>query len=165
MNTDALQGARETRPELVQLACMAPGKPSQNKPAFTGHSQNRAALVHWVRSSFKETFLFGSVHEFDCAVVLQPQSFGGIRNGDGSTCRCSCDLQQELMLLGMQSCILRSTLAEMHENAKRESEFSQSRKKRVRGASGGLRSHIYIVTRYISNPQLLRKHPEQFNFA
>jgi hypothetical protein len=106
-------------------------QPTQHLLAFRCDLQDRAAFVRGIVSSCDQTFALGPIDEFDSAVMLQPEAFGRVGNGDSLPLRGSRNLQKKLMLLWVQSRFLSRALAEMQETTELKTKFGQGNEKRV----------------------------------
>jgi hypothetical protein len=142
----------KTRSQFVQLTRVVTGQPAQKLPALVRDMQNGPAFVAGVGLARQKALAYRAVNEFDRAVVLQSKAFGGIRDGHGCPLGCAGHLEEELVLLGLQSYLKSSAFAEKQESAQFVSKVGQGPEKRVRSAGG--RIHKYIVTRYIVNCKL-----------
>ena len=98
-----LQGFNKARRHLIQLARMIACEPGKKLSTFAGDSQKDFALVIVVGDSRQQAFVFASVDELNGAVVSQTETF--CRVGDRYWRRSwrARHLQQELMLLRLQS--------------------------------------------------------------
>lgn len=90
---------------------MVGGKSPQHPMAFRRELQYDPASIRCVVLSAKQAGLFTSLAEFDDAVVPQAESLGGVGDGGFDSVRSSRDLQQQLVLLGVQTSLFGALLA------------------------------------------------------
>jgi hypothetical protein len=88
-------------------------------------AQQDTAGVCFVAGALEQAFVDGAVCELDHAVVPEAEPLG--RVGDGGNCagRRSGDLQQQLMLLGLETSRVGRLLTELYEGAKAIAKFGQ----------------------------------------
>jgi len=115
---NVLQCLHEAGSHLVQFQRMSARQSAQEPVAFSRHTENRSSLVFRVRDTRQEALEFRAVDEFNRAIVLQAQAIGRIRNGRDRAYGSACNLQKQLVLLGLQTCMQRGTLAEEQKAAK-----------------------------------------------
>ena len=129
-------------------------EPAQHILSLACDLQDCAPFISGILCSYEEAFALRPIDEFDCAIVLQPQAFCRVGNGDDLPLRGSRNLQKELMLLWVQTCFHSRAFTEMQKAAELKTKFSQGSEKRNRAISLEFGTHIYIVTRYILIPQI-----------
>ena len=116
---------------------MRAGEPAQNLPAFGREVQNRAPLVAGIGFPGKKAFAGGAVDQLDGAVVPEAKALGGVGDGDRGALRRAGHLEQQLVLLRLQSDLRGGRLAELEEAAQFVAEVGQGAEERVGG-------HLYI---------------------
>ena len=75
--------------------------------------------------SLDEARTLASITEFDNGIVMQPQTLREITDRRRSSARRSSDLQEKLMLLGLETESLRSRLTEDEKPADLVAEFGE----------------------------------------
>jgi hypothetical protein len=136
----------------------------QTRP-FCGDAEQDAAGIVSVAGSLEQALFLRAVCELDYAVVPQAEALGRI--GDGGDCvgRRSGNLQQQLMLLRLETRVVSGLFTELYEGAKAIAKFGQAFDEAVGGVCYGVCyvfHFIYIVSRHISFQMLLRVTPAVF---
>jgi hypothetical protein len=121
------------------------GEGVEDGAAFFCDGEDDAAAVERVFGASEKTFGYGAVGELDDGVVAETETLGGVSDGDDGVWRRSGDLQQELMLLGVQIDLLGGLLAELQEGADLVAEVSQGLEEHGLIVRFIRYSHIYIV--------------------
>jgi hypothetical protein len=99
----------------MQLALVVGGESPQHPMALRRELQYDSAPIRCVVLSAKQAGLFTSLAELNHAVVPQAEPFGGVGDrGFGAVGR-SGDLQQQLVLLGVQACLFGALLAKQQK--------------------------------------------------
>jgi hypothetical protein len=143
---DVFEGADEPRAELAQLARVVFREGLEDFAALFGNGEDDAATVCGVFGAEEEAFGDGAVDELDDGVVAEAEALGCVCDGGERAAGCSSDLQQKLMLLGMEVDFVGGLLAEVSEDAEVVAELGEGLQEVV-GRVHGV-THIYIVTRY-----------------
>jgi len=172
MLADIFESSNQSRPQLMQFACMRLREPLQHAPPFTRQTQKGAATVFGIRGSLQQALTLRAIHQLYRAVVLQGEAAGHISDGHVRRPGSARNLQQELMLLRLQSRLQRRGLAEVQKTPQLVAEVGKNCQQ-VRGSlqrigwscqrtgrshlpAGwvqiAIERHIYIVTRYIFDP-------------
>jgi len=81
------------------------------------------AAIGFVLLALDQPRLLAALAEFDDAVMAQPEPLGYVRYGCFDAVRGSGDVQQELVLLGMEACFGGAGLAEMEKLAQGVAEL------------------------------------------
>lgn len=100
-------------------------KLAQQGMAIGGEDDTHLAAVNVGGSPFDKAAAFGTVHEFDGAVVADQQPFGYLGDGDALLRAPRLEGEDELVLLGVESCGPGSGLAEVQEAPDGEPEFME----------------------------------------
>jgi hypothetical protein len=140
------QRSDEPRSHFVQFSRMFTRQLLQNLSPFAREAQNGSAFVFLIRSSLDQIFPLRPVDQFDGAVVLEAEPAGGIGDCHRRSLGSSSNLQQQLMLLRLQTCFLCSTFAELQKAPQLVPKISQGVQQTI--GVFRLNSHKYIVTRY-----------------
>ncbi len=154
---DFFEGADEAGAELAEFAGVVFGEVLEDFAAFLGDGEDDAAAVVGVFGADEEAFCDGAVDQLDDGVVAEAEALGGVGDGGERAVGCSGDLQQELMLLGMQIDFVGGLLAEVGEGAEvvaelgeglEESGFAVGESVFPLGRVSSVVITIYIVSRY-----------------
>jgi hypothetical protein len=147
MKPDIGECSDEAWRQFVQFTGVIAGEAIENLAAFARDAEDYDALVVGIGGAGEQALIFGSVNEFDDAVVFKPEARGGISNAYGDRFVGSGDLQQELVLLRLESSGKGGILREMKKAAQLKAEVSE-RAEQVGFGGGWGETHIYIVSRY-----------------
>ena len=122
----------------------------QNFLPARGDAQTDAATVGRIGRALQQTFDFAAVHQFHHSIVLQAQPVRGVGDGNGNIRFCGSHGQQQLMLLRMESGLVRCLLTGLEKSAKLVSKFRQSLMQRLVSipifAAGIHASQLYRIT-------------------
>jgi hypothetical protein len=121
------------------------GEGVQDRTALFCDGEEDAAAVERVFAAGEEAFGDGAVGELDYGVVAEAEALGGVGDGEDCVCGGAGDLQEELVLLGMQIDLLGGLLAEVEEGSELVAKVSESVQE------GGLivrcvRHYLYRIT-------------------
>ena len=108
VKADVAERPHKAGRHLIQLASVVASEPLENFATFTRDSQNRASPVLIVSGTVEQAFALGAIDEFDRAVVLEAEARSRIRNGYDRVVWGSRNLQEQLMLLRLQTRCVRS---------------------------------------------------------
>ncbi len=122
---DQSQRLYQARQQFAEFAFVIRRQRTQHPVALGRHLELHSAAIGGVMQPLQQTRLFTSIAEFDDAVMAQAQSFRGVRHRGLNIFGGAGDLQQKLMLLGLQAGLLGAPLAEGQELAERVAELSQ----------------------------------------
>jgi hypothetical protein len=147
MKPDIGECSDEAWRQFVQFTGVIAGEVIENLAAFARDAEDYDALVVGIGGAGEQALIFGSVNEFDNAVVFKPETHGGISNAYGDRFGGSGNLQEELMLLRLESSGKGGTLGEMKKTAQLKAEVSECAEQ-VRFGGGWGETHIYIVSRH-----------------
>ena len=138
----------QRRAHYFKFAAVVRGQFLEQPCAPGCDAQQDTASVGFIAGALEQTFFYGSVCELHYTVVPEAEALG--RVGDGRECvgRRPGDLQQQLMLLGLQARGVRGLLTELEKRAKAIAKFGQPLDQAIRGRS--YLFHRYIVSRHIS---------------
>ena len=125
MTADSAEGCGETGRLIVELAEVIAGEAIEEAFAFRGEAKENAAAVGGVRGAAQEALVLGAVRELDDAVVAKAEALGGVGNGGRGAVGGTGDLEQELMLLGMEADGGGGGFAEVEEAAELEAEVGE----------------------------------------
>jgi hypothetical protein len=150
MKPDIGECSDEAWRQFVQFTGVIAGEVIENLAAFARDAEDYDALVVGIGGAGEQALIFGSVNEFDNAVVFKPETRGGISNAYGDRFGGSGNLQEELMLLRLESGGKGGTLGEMKKTAQLKAEVSECAEQ-VRFGGGWGETHIYIVSRHKLN--------------
>ena len=148
MLPDVLQGLDEQGRSLFQFIRVIGCQAVKEAMAFRRHFENRAPLVAGIRGARQQPFALRPIDQLNSAVVLQAKPLGRVRDGDRLAVACAGDLQEELMLLGLEAGFERDAFAEVDKAAELIAKFCQAPKQRARAGLSTRVRHIYIVSRY-----------------
>jgi hypothetical protein len=126
-----------------QLAAVVRRQLVQHTRALGGDAEQDAAGVVLIAGSLQKAFLLGTICQLDYAVVPQAEALGCIGNGGDGAGGRSGDLEQELMLLRLETGVVGGLLTELHEGAKAIAKFGQAFDEPCRGVF--FLFHKYIV--------------------
>jgi hypothetical protein len=144
MKADVAQGFDETRRHLVQLAGVIACEATENLPPFAGDAEDGAATVTEINDALEEAFALRAINEFDSTIVFESKPCGGVGNRNDSSLRSACYLQEELMLLRMQTCLHSCRFAKEEETAQFEPELRKGDEQGIRHAGRGVRQHVFV---------------------
>jgi hypothetical protein len=145
---DSRQSLDQCRTHHFKLAAVV-GRQLVEQPGAPGcDPQQDTAGIGFVAGPLEQAFFHGSVCELDHAIVPQTETLSRVGNGGRYAGGRTGNLQQQLVLLGLQPSRVGRLLTELHEAAKAITKFCQALDQCVRGSFS--LSHIYIVSRYIS---------------
>ena len=146
---DLFERGDEARGPLLELTGVIAGESREKASAFGGEAEENAALVSGIGGAGKEAFAHGAIDELDSAVVAETEPLGCPGDGDGDAGWCSRNLQEQLMLMGLETGVERGRLAELEEGAEGGAEFGERTEEGEVAGGSRRRAHIYIVTRCI----------------
>jgi hypothetical protein len=109
-----------------ELAAMVGRQPVEQSRALGGDTQQDAAGVALVGGALQQTLLDGAICQLHHAVVPQAEALGRVGDGGDGGGRRSGNLQQQLVLLGLQAGIVSGLLTELDEGAKAIAKFGQA---------------------------------------
>ncbi len=116
---------RQFRAGTLQFLAMCHGQTAKNCASGRCELNPHLALVFLARTSRDSACHFQTVHQFDCAVMLNEEPRRQLTNGWTRAFRQSLHGQQQLVLLRLDAEFFRRRLAEMKELADLPPEFSQ----------------------------------------
>jgi hypothetical protein len=111
--------------QLAQFALVIGREDAQHALALRRQREPHAAAIRGVMRALQQARFFASIAEFDNAVVAQAQPLGCVRDGGFHALGSSGNLQQKLMLLGLEAGLLGALLAKQQKLAKRVAEVGQ----------------------------------------
>lgn len=133
--------------ELAQLLRVNVGEPAKCAVALGCQLQHHIPAVGGILSPAQETGEFATLAEFNRGMVPETEHLGDVTDGNKSAVGSTGDLQEELVLLWLQTGFRGGLLAELQKTPNFTTEFSQMLN--VIAFSGhrqGLRSTLYRNT-------------------
>jgi hypothetical protein len=109
-SADARQGLNQAGAEFVKFPLMIFGKNAKHPLALRGHLQLDAPAIVQILIAMDESRFFTALAQFDNGVVSKPQPLRCLH-----FIRSSCDLQQQLVLLRVETCLGGATFAKLEE--------------------------------------------------
>jgi hypothetical protein len=122
---DVLERADEAGAQLAELAGVVGGEGVEEAAAFAGDAEENAAAVCGVVGAEEEALGDGAIDELDDGVVAEAQALGGVGDGGEGARGGSCDLEEELVLLGVELELLGGLLAELEEGSELVAELGE----------------------------------------
>jgi hypothetical protein len=152
---NALECADKLRSKLAELVRVMVREGIEDEAALAGDDEQDAAAVLGVFGAAEQALGDGSIDQLDDAVVAQAKTLGGIGDGGGGCLGGRGYLEEQLMLLRVETCLGRGVLAEVEKGAEVGAELCESLQEMgpVAMRRFGLIVHIYIVSRYICEIQ------------
>jgi hypothetical protein len=109
------QHSNQLRSEFVQLPCVSDGENIEFVFSSGRQLQNDIPAIGPGMFAHDQARLLASIHELNDAVVAQTKALSRITDRRGYFMGCSRDLEQELMLLGLESAVLRRGLTKVEK--------------------------------------------------
>ena len=156
MDANVAQGFHEARSHLVEFASMIIREAAQHLPSLASCAKDGAALISRVGDALEQAFVLAAIDEFNRAVVPDAETGCGIGDGHERSFRSTRYLEQQLMLLRLQTRVKRRRFAEEEEAAQFVTEVGQSVKQEIRAGIRGLERHSYISYHDIHCPSKVR---------
>jgi hypothetical protein len=101
------------------------GKNAKHPVTLRGHLQLDAPAIVQVLIAMDESRFFTPLAQFDNGMVSKPQPLRGIGHGCLHFIRSSCELQQQLVLLRVETCLGGATFAKLEESTELIPELRQ----------------------------------------
>ncbi len=120
------QRSNECGEQLVQFTLVVFRQCSKHPLTLCGKEQHDTAAIGGVVRATNQTCFLASFAEFDDAIVSQAQSLRHIGYRRFDIVRSACDVQQELMLLRLQTGFYGASFAEVEELAKRIAKLREA---------------------------------------
>jgi hypothetical protein len=129
---------------------MVIGEGLENFATLFRDGEDDAAAIVGVFGADEEAFGDGAVYQLDYGVVTESEALCGVGDGGYRAVGCAGDLEEQLVLLGMQIDFVSGLLAEVCEGAEVIAEFGERLEEGgFAVGSGVFWCHaIYIVSRY-----------------
>ncbi len=131
MFANFLQSQYQSWREFYQLCHMVSRKLPKNDSSLPGYVQNGASLILRVRGPSQESFAHRAIDQFDRTIVFQTKPFGRVSDRDRGRIACTSYLQEELVLLRLQSCFDCGTLTKTQKSSHFEAKFSEIMNERI----------------------------------
>ena len=125
MAADVIEGGGKAGGLVVELAEVIAGEAVEEALAFRSEAEQDAAAVGGVFGAAQEALMLGAVGELDDAVVAQAEALGGVGDGGWGAVGGAGDLEEQLVLLGMEADGDGGGFAEMEEAAELEAEVGE----------------------------------------